>query len=87
MGTHLRSACASLLFTIALAVVLVLGVHDIGRHKHAACADSPLALSVSFQGPDASTGSRGAAYLSRFDRAEVWGCAGPDTGRHSAIAP
>ena len=77
MGTHLRSACASLLLTIALAVVLVLGVHDIGRHKHAACAGSPPARSVSFQGPNASAESRGAAYLSRFDRAELWGCGGP----------
>ena len=87
MGMHLRSACASLLLTIALAVVLVLGVRDIGRQKHAACADSLLALSVSSPGSDFSAGSRGAAYLSRFDRAEVWGCGGPDTGRHAAIAP
>ena len=87
MGTHLRSACAALLLTIALAVVLVLGEHDIGRHKHAACADSPLTRSVSFQGPDASAGSLRAAYLSRFDRAEVWGCGGPEIVRHAGIAP
>lgn len=87
MVTHLRSACAPLLLTIALAVVLVLGMNDIGRHKHAACADSPLARSVSFQGPEASGVSRGAAHLSRFDRAEVWDCGGPETGRHAGIEP
>jgi hypothetical protein len=32
MVTHLRSACAPLLLMTALAVVLVLGEHDIGRH-------------------------------------------------------
>jgi len=87
MAMHLRSACAPLLLTIALAVFLLLGMHDLERHKHAACADSLLALRVPVQGPEASAGSRVASYLSRFDRAEVWGCAGPDTGRRAAIAP
>jgi hypothetical protein len=87
MAMHLRSACAPLLLMIALAVFLLLGVHDLDRHKHAACVDSLLALSVSSPGSDFSAGSRGAAYLSRFDRAEVWGCGGPDTGRHGGIAP
>ncbi|HEX7547786.1 MAG TPA: hypothetical protein VF417_02195 [Candidatus Methylomirabilis sp.] len=87
MAMHLRSACAPLLLTIALAVFLLLGVHDLERHKHAACADSPLARSFSFQGPDASGVIRGGAHLSRFDRAEVWGCGGPETVRHAGIAP
>jgi len=87
MVTYLRSAGAPLVLTLGLLGVLVLGVHDLERHKHAACADSSLALGVSSPGSDASAGSRGAAYLSRFDRAEVWGCEGPDTGRHAAIAP
>jgi hypothetical protein len=87
MGAHLRSAGVPLLLTLGLAVILVLGVHDLEGHKHAACADSSLARSVWFQGPDASGVSRGAAYLSRFDRAEVWGCNGPETVRHAATEP
>ena len=87
MVTHLRSAGVPLLLTFGLAVILVLGVHDLERHKHAACTDSPLALRVPVQGPEASAGSRGTAYLSRFDRAELWGCERPDTGRRAAIAP
>ena len=87
MLTYLRSAGPPLVLTLGLLGILVLGVHDIERHKHAACMDAPLAVSAPVQGPEASAGSRGAAYLSRFDRAEVWSCAGPDTGRHAAIAP
>jgi len=87
MVTYLRSAGAPLVLTLGLLGVLVLGVHDLERHKHAACADSSLALRVPVQGPEASAGSRGTAYLSRFDRAKVWGCERPDTGRRAAIAP
>ena len=87
MVTYLRSAGAPLVLTLGLLGVLALGVLNLERHKHAACADSSLALRVPVQGPKASVGSRGGAYLSRFDRAEIWACEGPDTGRHAAIAP
>jgi hypothetical protein len=87
MGTHYRSLWAPVLLTITLAGILVLGVHDIGQRKHAACADALLAVDVSRQGSDAATGGQGAVALSRFDRAEVWGCGSPETVRHAGIAP
>ncbi len=87
MGTHLRSAVAPLLLTLGLAGVLAASVHDLERHKNATCAGSPLARSLLIPRPERAVGNSGAIHLSRFDRAEIWGCGGPDTARHSGILP
>ena len=69
MLTHLRSTIVPLLLITLLTCVTILGVRDLERERRAAC-ESSSAESVR----PASISMR--MHLSRFDRFQVWKCAG-----------
>ena len=74
MFSYLRSAVGPLLLTMGLSLFMVMGVHDLARQTHAACAHRLPAPASATQVRPVTETHTGIIHLSRFNPSELFRC-------------